>query len=69
MSKGTVYKVIGHTIGGEPSWWHYTNLEHANAFAKQLAGNTGEDVLVCQLIGTWKPQLLPVEYAPAEQGD
>ncbi len=57
-------KVIGpNTTDRVMSVWHFRTLDEANAFAQQLARDTGAKVDVCKVIGTWA---VPVEYTPAE---
>lgn len=57
------YKVVGPNLtDGQISYWHYTDLEQAKTFAEELCGNCGEEVIVCQLIGTYRPLKHPTKY-------
>jgi hypothetical protein len=49
------HKVIGPNTGnGDTSVWHFPNRTLADVFAKQLASDTGGDVIVTKVVGTWR---------------
>ncbi len=62
-------RVIGpNTSNGDITAWWFPNEELANHFAKILASDTKQTVLVVSLLGLWKPTEPPVEHVTFAEG-
>lgn len=61
------FRVIGkNTTDYKETVWYFSTLEQANAFASQLAKDTGKEVDVTKYLGSWRRPEPSMEFIKSE---
>ena len=56
------FRVFGPTTMGGMHCWYFPTEELAKTFAEHQARETGENVIICEYIGRFRPVKSPVEW-------